>query len=326
MIHVTRHLCAVLALLCALTSHAAIKSTKVDPPTVVMKRGSSTVQTFATMDACEIAKPAVIKADGEARVSGSAVYDCILTYRTRIAFGPNPPAPLTCTTPKPAQEAQIAQCPAGSVGTWSQTRDYATATYPTCWSLGEWTPATPPAGICATPQTLVYACSEAGADGRILESATVQWPNCPTARLMAPSKALVVAVNTGTLPHYWRLASKLTDERIWAQISGVGAWTRVSAIDWEAVLPPTGTGSVTLGWTPPTENTDGTALVNLAGHRILYGTSASDLSRTITIPGAGVSSYVIEGLAPATWYFGVRAYTASGAESANSNVASKAIP
>src|SRR5690606_39089874 len=31
-------------------------------------------------------------------------------------------------------------------------------------------------------------------------------------------------------------------------------------------------GSVTLSWTPPSENEDGSALTNLAGYRIYYGT------------------------------------------------------
>lgn len=85
-------------------------------------------------------------------------------------------------------------------------------------------------------------------------------------------------------------------------------------------------GSATLSWTPPTENTDGTALTDLAGYRIVYGTSASALSQMIEVPNPSVSSYVVEQLSPATWYFAVRAYTTSGEESANSNVASKTLP
>jgi hypothetical protein len=34
---------------------------------------------------------------------------------------------------------------------------------------------------------------------------------------------------------------------------------------------------------------------------------------------------MIEGLSPATYYFAVRAYTSAGAESTNSNVASKTV-
>jgi hypothetical protein len=84
-------------------------------------------------------------------------------------------------------------------------------------------------------------------------------------------------------------------------------------------------GSATLSWTPPTRNTNGSALTNLAGYRILYGTSAGSLNRSVQIANPGLARYVVEDLAPATWYFAVRAYNTAGAESAQSNVASKTI-
>jgi putative Ig domain-containing protein len=92
------------------------------------------------------------------------------------------------------------------------------------------------------------------------------------------------------------------------------------------VSSTTTTGSVTLSWTPPTRNTDGSTLTNLAGYRILYGTSAGALNKSIQIANAGLSRYVVENLAAGTWYFSVRAYSTTGAESIASNTASKAIP
>jgi hypothetical protein len=83
-------------------------------------------------------------------------------------------------------------------------------------------------------------------------------------------------------------------------------------------------GNATLSWTPPTENTDGTALTNLAGYRILFGSSASSLSKTVSIANAGVTTYVID-LAPGTYYFAIKAYTATGTESATSNVVAKVV-
>jgi hypothetical protein len=85
------------------------------------------------------------------------------------------------------------------------------------------------------------------------------------------------------------------------------------------------TGSATLSWTAPTENTDGSALSNLAGYRIRYGTSASALTSTIVISNASLTTYVVENLSPATWYFAVTAVNSQGAESTNSNVANKQI-
>ncbi|HEY5807776.1 MAG TPA: fibronectin type III domain-containing protein, partial [Povalibacter sp.] len=78
-------------------------------------------------------------------------------------------------------------------------------------------------------------------------------------------------------------------------------------------------------WVAPTENTDGTALTTLAGYRVLYGTSASALNQTVELANPSLTSYVVDQLAPGTWYFAVKAYTSAG-ESAASNVASKTIP
>lgn len=84
------------------------------------------------------------------------------------------------------------------------------------------------------------------------------------------------------------------------------------------------TGSATLSWTPPTTNTNGST-VSLAGYRIYYGTSASNLSRTVQVANAGLTRYVLSDLSAGTWYFAVRAYNSNGSESANSNTGSKTI-
>lgn len=78
-----------------------------------------------------------------------------------------------------------------------------------------------------------------------------------------------------------------------------------------------------LMWTPPTENTDGSALTNLAGYRVHWGQAADTLSNAAQAPGAGVNTYTVQDLTPGTWYFGVTAYTTQGAESTLSNIVSK---
>jgi hypothetical protein len=84
-------------------------------------------------------------------------------------------------------------------------------------------------------------------------------------------------------------------------------------------------GSATLSWQPPTQRTDGTPLVDLAGYRIMYGTSSSNLSNRVTLNNAGLTSYVIENLSQGTWYFAMTAFDAAGAESDQSGVGSKTI-
>ena len=86
-----------------------------------------------------------------------------------------------------------------------------------------------------------------------------------------------------------------------------------------------GTGTVSLSWTPPTTNADGSVLDDLAGYRIKYGTQEGTYPNVIPVANPGISSYVVENLAPNTYYFVVTAYDYSGNESGQSNVATKTI-
>jgi hypothetical protein len=87
----------------------------------------------------------------------------------------------------------------------------------------------------------------------------------------------------------------------------------------------TGSGVATLSWTPPTQNSDGSSLTDLAGYQISYGRSAEDLGQFISVTNASVSTYVVENLTTGTWYFAVSAVNARGITSPLSNVASKTI-
>lgn len=89
---------------------------------------------------------------------------------------------------------------------------------------------------------------------------------------------------------------------------------------------PGGSGQATLSWTVPDENTDGTALTNLAGFRIYYGTSTDAMNAVVDIPSVGITTYVLDNLAVGTYYFSIRAYNSDGTESALSNIVSGIIP
>jgi hypothetical protein len=84
------------------------------------------------------------------------------------------------------------------------------------------------------------------------------------------------------------------------------------------------TGTATLSWTPPTQNTDGSALTNLNGYKVYWGTSQGNYANSASV-GMGIANYVVEQLTPGTWYFTVTAINSQGVESAYSNVASKTI-
>ena len=87
-----------------------------------------------------------------------------------------------------------------------------------------------------------------------------------------------------------------------------------------------GAASVTVSWTIPTTNTDGSALTDLAGFKIYYGTTAGNYSDTTVIDNPGVSSLVINNLSFQSMYFFVAtAFDESGNESAFSNESSQAL-
>jgi hypothetical protein len=86
-----------------------------------------------------------------------------------------------------------------------------------------------------------------------------------------------------------------------------------------------GVGSATVNWTAPTTNDDGTPLTDLARFRVLYGTSRSNLSQSLTVDDPTRRSATVNSLGTGTWYFAVRAVNSAGGESINSNIASKSI-
>lgn len=86
-----------------------------------------------------------------------------------------------------------------------------------------------------------------------------------------------------------------------------------------------GQGVAALAWTPPTTRMDGSALTDLAGYKIHYGTEQGQYTEIVDVPGAGISEYVLVGLGPGTYYFVVTAYDEAGGESPPSNETMKTI-
>jgi hypothetical protein len=101
------------------------------------------------------------------------------------------------------------------------------------------------------------------------------------------------------------------------------ATTSLAAFNVQVVA--TASGSATLSWAPPTHNSDGSPLTNLTSYRVYYGTSSGNYPNSTTINNPGLSSFVIDQLTPATWYFVITALNSTGVESAHSNVATKTV-
>ncbi|MBW4051976.1 MAG: fibronectin type III domain-containing protein [Proteobacteria bacterium] len=82
---------------------------------------------------------------------------------------------------------------------------------------------------------------------------------------------------------------------------------------------------MTLNWTPPTENTDGTPLANLAGYHIHYGTASGKYTQSVTVNNPGIATYVVSNLNPGTYYFSVAAVNSQGTESPLSSEVSTTV-
>lgn len=108
-------------------------------------------------------------------------------------------------------------------------------------------------------------------------------------------------------------------------VSDGSASASLAAFSITVVAAAAASGSATLSWAAPTENTDGSALTDLTGYRIYYGTSADDLGMSVSIDNPSISTYVIENLTSGTWYFAMVATNSKGYDSSLSQVASKTI-
>jgi hypothetical protein len=77
----------------------------------------------------------------------------------------------------------------------------------------------------------------------------------------------------------------------------------------------TALGAVTLSWVAPTQNSDGSPLMDLAGYTIYWRRGSGSYNQEVRIDNASISTYVVEQLSPDTYYFAATAFNTSGVES-----------
>jgi hypothetical protein len=93
--------------------------------------------------------------------------------------------------------------------------------------------------------------------------------------------------------------------------SGAGT----SSTDTSSNVTPTQnaeSSAVTLSWQPPTQNTNGSALTDLSGYQINYGTQPDNYTTRISLDNPGLSDYVVDNLPPGTYYFTIAAVASDG--------------
>jgi hypothetical protein len=93
----------------------------------------------------------------------------------------------------------------------------------------------------------------------------------------------------------------------------------------EVVAPGAAQGAVTLSWTPPTQNEDGSYLVDLAGYWIYWGNNPGTYTNWMRIDNPGLTSMVIEDLVPGSWEFAMTSFNAAGVESSLSNAVTRFV-
>jgi Putative Ig domain len=78
--------------------------------------------------------------------------------------------------------------------------------------------------------------------------------------------------------------------------------------------------NLTVSWDAPTTNSDGSTLTNLNGYRILYGVKSGVYTQAVSVSGAGLTRYILEGLQTGTQYYLVMiAVNSAGMESEKSH-------
>ena len=87
----------------------------------------------------------------------------------------------------------------------------------------------------------------------------------------------------------------------------------------------TGSKSITVSWVPATEREDGSPLVQFGGTKLYWGTARDNYPHSVKIDNPGVTTYVIDGLVPATYYLVATTFDSDGLESDFSDPASIAV-
>ena len=115
------------------------------------------------------------------------------------------------------------------------------------------------------------------------------------------------------------------DKAILLQVSNGTSSVSLAPFNITVLAAGSSGGNVSLSWQAPTDNTNGSALMNLSGYVIHYGSVSQTYTSTITIDNPGLTSYVVEDLPPGPYYFSMTSTMTSGSHSSPSAEASTTI-
>lgn len=124
------------AALTSVTAFAATSATVTHGQWELYRSGSTTLLSkYASETDC---------VNGAKALNITRAYTCKTSTSVSVTAGTS-----TCPS-RPADETRSVSCPSGTTGTWSQSRTYTSAVYPTCWTASNWTPDSAPDGYCTS--------------------------------------------------------------------------------------------------------------------------------------------------------------------------------
>ena len=109
-------------------------------------------------------------------------------------------------------------------------------------------------------------------------------------------------------------------------IVGVSDGTDSASLpSFSVAVTQTANGIITLSWTAPTENSDGSPLMDLSGYKIYLGKNSGSFDREIQIDNPSVTTFNIDELSPATYYIAATAFNSVGVESSFSDEITRTV-
>jgi hypothetical protein len=178
--------------------------------------------------------------------------------------------------------------------------------------------------LCALVTVALAACG-GGSDGSSSAAAT-SGETDTAAALVSPSVGVIDrSSGADSTPSTASVASNPTSTVTTATTTPASGTNTSGTVAKTTTPVTTVNGVATLDWLPPTENSDGSALTNLAGYTVYYGTSPDNLAHSMKVTNPGLTAYAVTGLTSGTWYFAVTSYSADGVESSRTTAVSTKI-
>jgi len=253
--------------------------------------------------------------------------------------------------PSPSPNLTLSASPNRVNANGSSTISWSTNNADSCVALGGWsnrTNANNSQFINSIPSTTTYSMRCTGPGGTVTESVNVivnNVPPTPGPTLSLTADDLIVDANGSTTIRWttnnadacaadggWSARTSPNNQQFISTIPTTSTYSMTCIGPGGSVtesvtitVNQTSSGSVDLSWQAPTTNEDGSPLTDLSGYIIYYGTNQNNLNQIINVNTAGVTTYVINNLPAATYYFSITALDNSNNESSRSNIASKVI-